>query len=57
MRNFHAFTFHEFLILQVELGIMDLVQTHLSRLPLPYVRDQISDDVLKSFLSDLRFSL
>ena len=57
MRNFHAFTFHEFLILQVELGIMDLVQTHLSRLPLPYVRNQISNDVLKSFLSDLCFSL
>ena len=57
VRDLHAFALHEFLILQVELGVVNLVQSHLGGLPLPDVRNQISDDVLQGLFSDFRLPL
>ena len=53
LRHRQVFLFHECLILQVELHVMDFVQGLLRSFTLPDVRDQITNDIFHSLISDV----
>ena len=41
-----ALAFHEFLVPEVKLSIVDLIERHLRSFTLPNIRNKVSDDVI-----------